>query len=51
MRSSDAGLRSRSSLLGSVAWSVDDTVDLDYHVRRIALPKPGRIRELFHYVS
>ena len=39
------------SLLGSVAWSVDDTVDLDYHVRRIALPKPGRIRELFHYVS
>lgn len=39
------------SLLGSVAWSVDDTVDLDYHVRRIALPRPGRIRELFHYVS
>lgn len=39
------------SLVGSVAWSVDDELDMAYHVRRIALPKPGRIRELFHYVS
>lgn len=39
------------SLVGSLAWSIDDDVDLHYHVRRIALPKPGRIRELFHYVS
>ncbi len=39
------------SLVGSLAWSVDDDIDIHYHVRRIALPKPGRIRELFHYVS
>ncbi len=39
------------SLLGSVSWSYDDDIDFDYHVRRIALPKPGRIRELLHYVS
>ncbi|MFT4200764.1 WS/DGAT/MGAT family O-acyltransferase [Gordonia sp. (in: high G+C Gram-positive bacteria)] len=39
------------SLVGSLAWSVDDDIDMAYHVRRIALPKPGRIRELFHYVS
>ncbi|GED99197.1 WS/DGAT/MGAT family O-acyltransferase [Gordonia crocea] len=39
------------SVVGSLAWSVDDDIDLHYHVRRIALPKPGRIRELFHYVS
>ncbi|NMO02880.1 wax ester/triacylglycerol synthase family O-acyltransferase [Gordonia sp. TBRC 11910] len=39
------------SLLGSVSWSYDDEIDFDYHVRRIALPKPGRVRELLHYVS
>lgn len=39
------------SLFGSVSWSYDDDVDFDYHIRRIALPKPGRIRELLHYVS
>ncbi|MFT3901238.1 MAG: wax ester/triacylglycerol synthase family O-acyltransferase [Gordonia sp. (in: high G+C Gram-positive bacteria)] len=39
------------SLVGSLAWSVDDDIDMAYHVRRIALPSPGRIRELFHYVS
>ncbi|GAB09502.1 wax ester synthase/diacylglycerol acyltransferase [Gordonia araii NBRC 100433] len=39
------------SVVGSLAWSTDDELDLDYHVRRIALPKPGRILELFRYVS
>lgn len=39
------------ALLGSLSWTFDDEVDLDYHVRRIALPKPGRVRELLHYVS
>ncbi|MFW0788334.1 WS/DGAT/MGAT family O-acyltransferase [Gordonia sp. CPCC 205333] len=39
------------SLLGSLSWSYDDEIDYDYHIRRIALPKPGRIRELLHYVS
>lgn len=38
-----------SSPLGGitpVAWTYDDDVDLDYHVRRSALPTPGRVREL-----
>ena len=38
-----------SSALGgitNVAWTYDDDVDLDYHVRRSALPAPGRVREL-----
>ena len=25
----------------NVAWSFDDDVDLDYHLRRSALPRPG----------
>ena len=35
----------------SVAWTVDDDVDLDYHVRRSALPAPGRVRELLELIS
>lgn len=35
---------------GQFSW-VDDEVDLDHHVRHIALPAPGRIRELLSYVS
>lgn len=35
---------------GQFSW-VDDEVDLDHHVRHIALPAPGRIRELLAYVS
>ncbi|HTY29418.1 MAG TPA: wax ester/triacylglycerol synthase family O-acyltransferase [Mycobacterium sp.] len=30
----------------NVAWTHDDDVDMDYHVRRSALPTPGRVREL-----
>lgn len=35
----------------NVAWSYDDTVELDYHVRLSALPRPGRIRDLLDLVS
>ncbi|MEE3851424.1 wax ester/triacylglycerol synthase family O-acyltransferase [Gordonia sp. LSe1-13] len=42
---------SPASLVGSLAWSFDDDIDVDYHVRRAALPRPGRIRELLRYVS
>ncbi len=38
-------------LLGPVYWEPDDTLDLDYHIRHSALPKPGRYRELFSLVS
>ncbi|MGV9794801.1 MULTISPECIES: wax ester/triacylglycerol synthase family O-acyltransferase [unclassified Gordonia (in: high G+C Gram-positive bacteria)] len=39
------------TLLGHVAWSYDDDIDFDYHVRRTVLPRPGRILELLRYVS
>ena len=32
-------------------WTADDDFDIGYHVRHSALPKPGRIRELFVLVS
>jgi diacylglycerol O-acyltransferase len=32
--------------LTNLAWTVDDEVELDYHVRRSALPSPGKIRDL-----
>jgi WS/DGAT/MGAT family acyltransferase len=35
----------------NLAWAFDDAVDLDYHVRRSALPAPGRVRELFELTS
>jgi WS/DGAT/MGAT family acyltransferase len=35
----------------SFRWSFDDHVDLDYHVRRSALPAPGRVRELLELTS
>ncbi len=38
-------------LLGPVHWEPDDSLDIDYHVRHSALPKPGRYRELFALVS
>lgn len=37
--------------LGQWWWSEDDQLDLTYHVRRSALPSPGRIRELFELTS
>ncbi len=36
---------------GPLYWEPDPDIDLDYHVRRSALPKPGRYRELFSLVS
>jgi diacylglycerol O-acyltransferase / wax synthase len=36
---------------GSFRWVSDDQVDLDYHFRHVALPEPGRIRELLAFVS
>lgn len=35
----------------NVLWTFDDDVDLGYHVRRSALPAPGRVRELFDLTS
>jgi WS/DGAT/MGAT family acyltransferase len=37
--------------LGAMYWERDETLDLDYHIRHSALPKPGRYRELFALVS
>ncbi|HEY5857424.1 MAG TPA: wax ester/triacylglycerol synthase family O-acyltransferase [Aldersonia sp.] len=37
--------------LGQIRMVVDPEVDLDYHVRLSALPRPGRIRELLALVS
>ena len=37
--------------LGQWAWSDDDDVDLEHHVRHSALPQPGRVRELLALVS
>jgi diacylglycerol O-acyltransferase len=38
-------------MLGPLAWDTDDSLDLDYHIRHSALPRPGRYRELFALVS
>ena len=35
----------------SVSWTTDKNVDLEYHVRLSALPRPGRIRELLVLTS
>ena len=37
--------------LGQWAWENDDDLDIEYHVRLSALPRPGRIRELLELVS
>jgi WS/DGAT/MGAT family acyltransferase len=39
--------------LANVAWVYDDPddVDIDYHVRRSALPSPGRVRDLLELTS
>ena len=41
----------RAGPLGPLYWEKDDDLDIDYHVRHSALPKPGRYRELFALVS
>ncbi|ORW86933.1 diacylglycerol O-acyltransferase [Mycobacterium sp. IEC1808] len=43
-----------ATLLGGIspmAWTYDDEVDVDYHVRRSALAAPGRVRELLELTS
>ncbi|MDD4865879.1 MAG: wax ester/triacylglycerol synthase family O-acyltransferase [Mycobacterium sp.] len=35
----------------TVAWSFDKEVELDYHLRRSALPEPGRVRDLLELAS
>lgn len=37
--------------LNGLFWGEDNEFDLDHHFSHIALPKPGRIRELLVYVS
>ena len=41
----------RAGPLGGLYWEEDEQLDIDYHVRHSALPKPGRYRELFALVS
>jgi len=43
--------RSALGRFGPLYWEQDPDLDLDYHVRHSALPKPGRYRELFSLVS
>ena len=35
----------------NVAWAFDNDVDVDYHLRRSGLPRPGRVRELLELTS
>jgi len=37
--------------IGSLGWSYDKDIDVDYHVRRKALPSPGRVRDLLELTS
>lgn len=37
--------------VGQFAWSNDDHLDIEYHVRHSGLPRPGRVRELLELVS
>lgn len=41
----------RASPLWPLYWEKDRHIDIDYHVRHSALPRPGRYRELFALVS
>ena len=41
----------RLGTLGNIYWEPDPSMDMDYHIRHSALPKPGRYRELFNLVS
>ncbi|MFG1621391.1 wax ester/triacylglycerol synthase family O-acyltransferase [Kribbella sp. NPDC049227] len=44
-------VRNRALDLGYWSWEQDDDIDLEYHVRLSALPRPGRFRELFELTS
>jgi WS/DGAT/MGAT family acyltransferase len=37
--------------IANLAWAFDDDIDIDYHLRRSALPQPGRVRELLELTS
>ena len=46
--------RKHPAFLGGItnlAWSDDKDVDLEYHLRRSALPRPGRVRDLLELTS
>jgi len=46
------GHKLKSTAMGAIAhWVPDEHLDVDYHVRHSALPKPGRYRELFQLVG
>ncbi len=38
-------------MAGAAYWEPDPALDMEYHVRHSALPRPGRYRELFTLVS
>ncbi|KJQ99597.1 wax ester/triacylglycerol synthase domain-containing protein, partial [Gordonia sihwensis] len=40
-----------AQIAGYTAWTQDDEVDFDYHIRHIVLPRPGEIKDLLRYVS
>jgi diacylglycerol O-acyltransferase / wax synthase len=37
--------------IANLGWSYDKDIDIDYHVRRSALPSPGRVRDLLELTS
>ncbi len=39
------------SSVGNLWWAQNETIDFDYHIRHSAVPRPGRIRELFQLTS
>ena len=41
----------RLGVVGPCYWKPDEALDLEYHIRHSALPKPGRYRELFALIS
>jgi WS/DGAT/MGAT family acyltransferase len=46
--------RKRPAFFGGItnlAWSFDRDVELDYHLRRSALPQPGQVRDLLELAS
>ncbi|MCV7225970.1 WS/DGAT/MGAT family O-acyltransferase [Mycolicibacterium komossense] len=43
-----------ATLFGGIAnlgWAFDNDIDVDYHLRRSALPSPGRVRDLLELTS
>jgi WS/DGAT/MGAT family acyltransferase len=37
--------------MGAWSWQLDPDIDLEYHIRHSALPRPGRVRELLALAS